>query len=474
MIRKLRPQPLSAFSTDTTIRSTSRSSTYDSTDSISSTTEQEDSIQHDWQVNQDESLNRIGSSFALLLSNTRSTEETDDDDDENHLHHPRLSLRASSNASTTFEDSVISPLTLDNPIEPPSPLSPFGNLALFDALSPLPTPRFDVEDAEEVGVSALAMEKFESEEGFPWFEYEEDVSQVSEGEMGRDGQGRFRCASKGQSNLDTPPPSNPSSPSSSNDSGRPSISTTLHPSTSLPSPPLTNPTPSRPPRPSRDSSSFDSWNPFPSSSPPPIPSPFFLSSFPPPPQRTKNRLRRSTHTLTSLFANRSKPLLNRGRSASLPTTSLTSTSTPSSSSSGKGKRCKSIKRSLSLSRSKKSTRPPSQIQKSTISSPVPVHCPLTTISPPPRKAFDVSRSTPTSPLSQYRFCSTTSISPESIRTIDPLFSSIYDSSPTLGHCRICASIQDRLKKEEEKSRALELELERLKKVVKILVHSETP
>ncbi|GAA5957226.1 hypothetical protein JCM3765_000397 [Sporobolomyces pararoseus] len=154
MNRKLRPQPLSAFSTDTTIRS----STCDSEESLDSNPGSEGSVggeSREGIVESKESLDRIGDSFTSLLSTRRSRMTTTDsfsgeEGEEEAVPQAKVYLRAL-NGSTAFDNLIISPLTLSNPIDPPSPLSPFGNLALFDALSPLPTPRFDAETAEEVG-----------------------------------------------------------------------------------------------------------------------------------------------------------------------------------------------------------------------------------------------------------------------------------------------------------------------------------
>ncbi|GAA5986482.1 hypothetical protein JCM5350_003406 [Sporobolomyces pararoseus] len=424
MNRKLRPQPLSAFSTDTTIRS----STCGSEEEESVAGEEMESLEggEEGHENDHQSLDRIGGSFASLSSTRKrrsaATTSSLSEGEEEIETQAKVYLRASNGPAMDGNFAAISPLTLSNPIEPLSPLSPFGNLALFDALSPLPTPRFDADRIEEVGVSALVMERFEDEGGFPWFSVEGESTERNVEEI----EGiRAGYKGKSQNNLDTPPSSKPSSPNCLN-CRQPSFrSIRAGCYYTPPAGSLFTPYPPRPPRPVQHDSSFDSWNPFPFFPPPPISPPTLSGSSVSPHSQpaTTNHLRRSTQTLTSKLA---KPLLHRGRSASLPTTSLTSTPQPLTSSRRvKEKRCKSLGRSLSCSKSKlkKSTRlPTSQIQKSAISSPIPLAHPLEpTIPTSVRLGIDISRPSPTSSFSQYRFNSNSfSTSPTSLTTeIDP-------------------------------------------------------
>ena len=469
-----RPQPFSAFSTDTTIRSMRRTESERSVEMY--TPNAEENVEVDVRDPDEEEetkagLQRIFDLFGIQPASisppcaARSLTST-------HL----PALTPSDSPST----GPISPLTLRTfAQEPPSPLSPFGTFALLDILSPLPSP--DLKEDVEGLVSALVMEKFEEEEGFPWFA-------VEEGEVKKEGQGREAENSRtegedeeqreqeknrgGNAQLDTPP----TSPSTDR---RPSESTHSSP---LPFSNLaTLPTPQRAPPPpslSRQRASDDSWSPFPStasgsSSLPSLPnSPPFTSSSSIPKTQRKTRLRRSTHTIASLFATRSKPILERGRSASLPATPTTS---PAPTPVTHRERCCSIRRSLSRKKSAKSaSRRPSQIRKSLISPPVPL--------PPLRLEVSTPhplRPPPVSPLAQWRFpsssvASTNTSSPPSSH-IDPLFSSPSNTScsTSTSICVTCSDTSEALKREQERGLALEGEVKRLRKVVAVLIGDGT-
>ncbi|GAA5895184.1 uncharacterized protein JCM6883_002344 [Sporobolomyces salmoneus] len=459
MFRRLRPQPLSAFSTDTTIRSSSRTTSHEDSGTSETSIHVAEEIELDeggGGGEDDGSLDRVCSLFGLAAYKSYSSTSSSDSDSVDS--HPKLVLRASDD-STIPHGCIISPLVLDSPFDPPSPLSPFGNLALFDALSPLPTPRFDIEKrAEEEEVSALVMEKFENEGGFPWFTPEEDSGmRVERGVDQSGGKTEAMGVAKGEGNLDTPPASNPTSPSASN--------AQQLPPRSLPKASERRLTCSE--RAEGSDSTYDSSHSAPSTSR--LPSPTVIQSFPNPPTTTRRRLRRSTHTIASKFALRStKPSLNRERSASLPvdlTLAHPSASPPSSSI---AKRCNSMKRRFSLSKTRKRT---SQIRKSSISPPVPLHPSFDSISPS-RSAFDIPRSPPpiASP-SQYRFTSDpSSLSPDSSTSIDPLCSSLSSySSQTTVDCSSCRSTQEQLEKEQARSAAFEAEIVRLLSVVNVLI-----
>ncbi|GAA5870719.1 hypothetical protein JCM16303_001565 [Sporobolomyces ruberrimus] len=460
MNRRNRPQPLSAFSTDSTLRSR----TSESGDSCWSESMMENESSRSIVI---EDTRRTS---ARLASSSKSSSSSSLCVSMDHEDQPKIYLRGS-NGSTSLEEMVISPLTLGTLQEPLSPLSPFGNIALFDALSPLPTPKFDAGCFEEIDVSALTMERFERDEGFPWTSSEDTPRRRSSGGrvIGEEVSWAREASTwaRGQGNLDTPPSSNPS-PSSS----RPNP--LLLPGESI----LLSPTASfsrthKPPRPVRPGSSSVSFsNPFSPST--------LLTSFPIPPSPstttnpTNNRLRRSTINLASIFCPKPslKPCLERGRSASLPTT-------PTRPSDNRNP-LRSFKRSISLSR-KRTTREKekrtilttnvSQVRKSSISPPVPVPPPSLSITSG-RRAFEVPRSPPT--MAQFRVPSSSSTDSDEI--VDPFFSSPPNSNSTsfatetsISSCSSCLGTEERLKREQDKSKALESEVERLRKVVQVLL-----
>jgi len=376
--------------------------------------------------------------------------------------------------SSSLSNVPIPPLTLRTFAGPPSPLSPFGTFALLDILSPLPSPDLK-EDPEEL-VSALVMEKFEEQGGFPWFSIEEGEHRKEDGGVGdtalvdrrRDaGEMKSYEEEKGIVLLDTPPtsPSTDRRPSNlAQVSSLPFRNLSIVPAQQSP----------RPSQPSHQRSSDDSWSPFPSTSSGSSPAapllglpPFASTSSTPVGFRyQKTRLRRSTLTIASIFATRPKPILERGRSHSLPTTPTTAPIPPLFT---PRVRCCSIRRSLSRKRSTKSaSRRPSQIRKSLISPPVPLP-PLHIETSTPRPA----RPPPVSPLAQWRFPSSTTTSTSSPPSshIDPLFSSPSNTScsTSTSACITCSDTSEALKREQERGLALEGEVARLRKVVAVLI-----
>lgn len=466
-----RPQPFSAFSTDTTIRSMRRTESERSVVTLEAEegAESEERVLREEEENEDDGLQRVFELFGIRPtpeSQSCSTRSSDS----SHL--PALTSLASPSIDP------VSPLTLRTFAEPPSPLSPFGTFALLDILSPLPSPD-SKEDPEEL-VSALVMEKFEEQTGFPWFSIEEGEHRKEEGRVegaglvdrrGDAGETKSYEEEKGIVQLDTPPtsPSTDRRPSNlAQVSSLPFHNLSIVPSKQSP----------RPSRPLRQRSSDDSWSPFPSTSSgsasaPPLPGlpPFASTSSTPVSLRNeKTRLRRSTLTIASIFATRPKPILERGRSHSLPTTPTTAPIPPPF---APRVRCCSIRRSLSRKKSTKSaSRRPSQIRKSFISPPVPLpplHIETSTRRP--------ARPPPASPLAQWRFPSSTtnststSTSSPASSHIDPLFSSPSNTScsTSTSACITCSDTSEALKREQERGFALEGEVARLRKVVAVLI-----
>ncbi|GAA5856993.1 hypothetical protein JCM5353_001872 [Sporobolomyces roseus] len=470
-----RPQPFSAFSTDTTIRSLRRTESEGSvemyTPGAGQIVESEERVLCEEEGNED-GLQRIFQLFDIQPSSCALLSPSS----------PTSNLPPALTPAASPSIDPISPLTLGTFAEPPSPLSPFGTFALLDILSPLPSPDLQ-EDPEEL-VSALVMEKFEEQGGFPWFSIEEGEHGKADGRVdgaglvnrqGGEGEIQWDKEEKRIVQPDTPPtsPSTDRRPSNlAQVSSLPFHNLSIVPSKQCP----------RPPRPLRHRSSDDSWSPFPSTSSgsasaPPLPGlPPFASTLSTPVSLgyEKTRLRRSTLTIASIFATRPKPILERGRSHSLPTTPTTAPIPPPFT---PRVRCCSIRRSLSRKRSTKSaSRRPSQIRKSLISPPVPLpplHIETSTHRP--------ARPPPVSPLAQWRFPSSTT-NPTSTSTststssppsshIDPLFSSPSNTScsTSTSACITCYDTSEALKREQERGLALEGEVARLRKVVAVLI-----
>ncbi|GAA5924517.1 uncharacterized protein JCM15063_005664 [Sporobolomyces koalae] len=308
-----RPHPLSAFSTETTIpsiASAQRGSKFESglTDHEATSAQ---TITHE------EGWDRIGSLFATR----RLTSSFDDDDDEDDAQSLEYSV------ASDVQSSLI---TLEEPV---TPLSPFGNLALFETLAPLPIPDFESSSITGTNLSALILERFEKDGGFPWFETVPETF------------GHAPSEHEGQDESET----------------------TTHNSWKVPSGEISvlpDEATSRsgqwqsPRRPSLDTRcSFSSSRSDIHAFPPPLVTSASVSS-----TRASNRLRRATHSI----ADHTQPTVERRRNASLPV--------ELASSSNRNDHCRSSNAFQSIKRalSKKKKKPErSNLRALTISPPLP-------------------------------------------------------------------------------------------------------
>ncbi|GAA5832225.1 hypothetical protein JCM3766R1_002341 [Sporobolomyces carnicolor] len=448
--RKLRPEPLSAFSTDTTIRSTCRFSDTDEDDtSETSSSDRDDKCSERVEARTARVNNNLLSSRGGDRLSSRPSEESRADARITGEQPARLHLCASDDSSI-LQECHISPLSLEHTVEPPSPLSPFGHFALFDALFPLPTPRFEgAAEPHDDDVSALVMERFENQGGFPWFPIEGSASTTEARPSG--------VTKEGSANLDTPPSSHPTSPNFGSSAEHASMG-------ALP--------PSRQDEPCS----------------PPIPRTSILAiGDAPSTSRASNhcteggplrRLRRSTATLTSKAPPIvPKPPLTRGRSASLPVATTTVPNvgdctvarTSKTSSAGSLKRsCASLKRSWSLSRTKKTRKRSETRAEASVSPPV---------VPPPRrrpsledaKVEENDRIRTAGGCPQpCRSAVTTPVPTTGYSTPRPSADS-HASPPAMDQCRSCLTLNARLLSEQARCRVLEAEVFRLRRAIGILI-----